>query len=65
MKIKIDYLQVAQPTELFTRPLVTGVVSAGFDRPSNTHYFTLRFPRVVKIHHDRRVKDVLDFVKYQ
>jgi DNA ligase 4 len=65
MEIDIDQLQVAQPTELFTSPLVVEVVGAGFDRPPNTRYFTLRFPRVVKIHHDRRVEDVLDFVEYQ
>jgi DNA ligase 4 len=65
MEIDIDQLQVAQPTELFTRPLVVEVVDAGFDRSPNTRYFTLRFPRVVKIHHDRRVEDVLDFVEYQ
>jgi DNA ligase 4 len=65
LEIDIDQLQVAQPTELFTSPLVVEVVGAGFDRPPNTRYFTLRFPRVVKIHHDRRVEDVLDFVQYQ
>jgi DNA ligase-4 len=64
-EIDIDQLQVAQPSKLFTRPLVVEVVGAGFDRLPNTRYFTLRFPRVVKIHHDRRVEDVLDFVNYQ
>jgi DNA ligase 4 len=65
MEIKMDRLQVAQATELFTRPLVVEVVGAGFDRPPNTRYFTLRFPRVIKIHHDRCVEDVLDFIEYQ
>jgi hypothetical protein len=65
MEIDMDQLQMAQPTELFTRPLVVEVVGAGFDRPPNTRYFTLRFPRVIKIHHDRRVEDVLGFVEYQ
>jgi DNA ligase-4 len=65
IEIDIDQLQVAQPTQLFTYPLVVEVVGAGFDRPPNTRYFTLRFPRVVKVHHDRRVEDVLDFVEYQ
>ena len=65
MEIDIDRLQVAQPTELFTRPLVVEVVGAGFDRPPNMRYFTLRFPRLVKIHHDRCVEDALDFVEYQ
>ena len=65
MEIDIDQLQVGQPTELFTRPLVVEVVGAGFDRLPNTRNFTLRFPRVVKIHHDRSVEDALDFVEYQ
>jgi DNA ligase-4 len=65
IEIDIDQLQVARPTELFTRPLVVKVVGAGFDRPPNTRDFTLRFPRVVKIHHNRCVEDALDFIEYQ
>jgi DNA ligase-4 len=65
MEIDVNRLQVAQPTELSTRSLVFEVVGAGFDRPPNTRYFTLRFPHIVKIHHDRLVEDVLDFVEYQ
>lgn len=65
MEIEIDHLQVARPTEIFTHPLIAEVVGASFDRPPNTRNFTVRFPRVVKIHHDRQVEDVLDLVEYQ
>ncbi|KAG7130939.1 DNA ligase 4 like protein [Verticillium longisporum] len=42
-----------QPAELFSRPFIVEVVGAGFDKPANSPYFTLRFPRVLKIHDDR------------
>src|ERR1700733_3603450 len=53
------------PTTLFTRSAVVEVVGAGFDRPSNPHYHTLRFPRVMKIHHDRSFLDAVGFTAYQ
>ena len=53
------------PTEIFTRPRVVEVVGAGFDRPSNSRYDNLRFPRVVKIHDDRTVGNAVSFPEYQ
>ncbi|KAK5332478.1 hypothetical protein LTR98_011400 [Exophiala xenobiotica] len=53
------------PTELFTKPAVVEVMGAGFDRPPNERFFTLRFPRIQKIHHDRTYADSLDFDEYQ
>ncbi|KAK5344797.1 hypothetical protein LTR61_011428 [Exophiala xenobiotica] len=44
---------------------VVEVVGAGFDRPPNERFFTLRFPRIQKIHHDRTYADSLDFDEYQ
>jgi len=44
------------PTHLFRQPMVAEVIGAGFDRPPNAQYFTLRFPRIVKIHNDRSVQ---------
>jgi hypothetical protein len=54
-----------QPTELFKVPMVVEVIGAGFDRPSNARFFSLRFPRVRKIHEDRSFLDTLSFVEYQ
>ncbi|KAK5356244.1 hypothetical protein LTS03_011709, partial [Exophiala xenobiotica] len=53
------------PTVLFTKPAVVEVVGAGFDRPPNERFFTLRFPRIQKIHHNRTYADSLDFDEYQ
>jgi hypothetical protein len=44
---------------------VVEVVGAGFDRPSNSRYHTLRLFRVVKIHHDRSFLNAVDFTVYQ
>ena len=53
------------PTHLFSQPAVAEVIGAGFDRPANARYSTLRFPRIVKTHHDRSPGDVVDFDAYQ
>ena len=53
------------PTSLFTRPAVVEVVGAGFDRPPSSHRYTLRFPRVLKIHYDRTIVDATDSTAYQ
>ncbi|KAK5947761.1 hypothetical protein OHC33_011207 [Knufia fluminis] len=55
----------AVPTHLFSQPAVAEVIGAGFDRPADARYRTLRFPRIVKLHHDRDPDDVVDFVEYQ
>ena len=53
------------PTELFWLPMVVEVIGAGFDRPSNGHFFSLRFLRIVKVYEDRSIQDALDFDEYQ
>lgn len=40
-------------------------MGAGFDKPANARHFTLRFPRVQKIHLDRTVKETVSFVELQ
>ena len=52
------------PTSLFTRPAVVEVVGARFDRPLSSHRYTLRFPRVLKIHYDRTIVDTTDSTTY-
>jgi DNA ligase-4 len=54
-----------QPVELFSRPFIVEVVGAGFDKPANSPYFTLRFPRVLKIHDDRQSGDIVGFQEMQ
>ena len=41
------------------------VVGAGFDKPANAGYFTLRFPRVLKVHDDRSFRDAVSFAELQ
>ena len=65
MEVHTDLVGGKLPTNMFTRPTIVEVVGAGFDRPPNLRYDTLRFPRVVKIHHDRTVHDATDFAAYQ
>jgi len=36
-------------------------MGAGFDKPANARYFALRFPRMLKIHGDRSLKDTISF----
>ncbi|KAK7219336.1 hypothetical protein V2G26_007339 [Clonostachys chloroleuca] len=54
-----------QPAELFKHPFTVEVVGAGFDKPANAGYFSLRFPRVLKVHEDRSFKDVISFAELQ
>lgn len=63
--IYVNDARRTQPTELFRRPFVVEVVGAGFDKPANTGYYTLRFPRVLKIHHDRSPTDAVSFNQLQ
>lgn len=52
------------PSHLFLQPAVVEVVGAGFDRPSNARYLTLRFPRILKVHLDRSPVDVIGYEEY-
>jgi hypothetical protein len=54
-----------QPAELFKRPFSVELMGAEFDKPANTRYFTLRFPRMLKIHGDRSFKDTISFEELQ
>lgn len=58
-------IQRLQPTTLFRIPFIVEVVGAGFDKPANARYYTLRFPRVLKIHADRSLRDTISFVELQ
>jgi hypothetical protein len=53
------------PYRLFWSPVVVEVIGAGFDRPSDEDFFSLRFPRIKKIHEDRLAQDAVNFSEYQ
>ncbi|KAL8922458.1 MAG: hypothetical protein Q9208_005180 [Pyrenodesmia sp. 3 TL-2023] len=38
---------------VFRKPFVFDVMGAGFEKEGNRDYFTIRFPRVLKVHNDR------------
>ena len=65
LDVKLDQEQLPWPTDLFKHPFVVDVMGASFDKPANTRYFALRFPRVQKIHHDRTFRDTVGFDELQ
>jgi DNA ligase 4 len=60
-----DHGRQPKPAELFKRPFSVELMGAGFNKPANTRYFTLRFPRMVKIYGDRSFKDTISFEELQ
>ncbi|KAL8717279.1 MAG: hypothetical protein Q9225_005466 [Loekoesia sp. 1 TL-2023] len=50
---------------VFRKPFVFDVVGAGFEKEPNRDFFTLRFPRVLKIHGDRDWKESVGFDELQ
>lgn len=44
---------------IFKKPFIFEVLGGGFDKPSNSAWYTLRWPRVLKIHQDRGWKDAV------
>ncbi|QQK43592.1 ATP dependent DNA ligase, central [Penicillium digitatum] len=59
----IEYGHEALPTAttLFKRPFVVEMLGSGFEKPSGARYFTLRFPRILKIHLDRTLEECTSF----
>jgi len=50
---------------VFTQPLVAEVKGTGFDKPPNTGFLTLRFPRIIKIHLGRPLSETVGFDELQ
>ncbi|KAL4867095.1 hypothetical protein BDV12DRAFT_186963 [Aspergillus spectabilis] len=49
----------------FKIPFVVEMLGSGFEKPSGARYYTLRFPRILKIHSDRSVEDTVSFRELQ
>lgn len=62
--IHVSYWQYTMST-IFREPFVFEVLGSGFDKQSFQNFYTLRFPRVLKIHWDRTWKDTVDFDELQ
>jgi DNA ligase-4 len=65
LDVSLGQLKISRPTELFKRPFIVEMTGAGFDKPPNTSYFTLRFPRIQKIHQDRTLKEIVGYDELQ
>ncbi|KIW79607.1 hypothetical protein Z517_06219 [Fonsecaea pedrosoi CBS 271.37] len=67
MNVTIDQPDIARqpPTILFTKPFVVEVTGAAFSRPADVAYYTLRFPRDVKLHFGRPLTDTHSFEELQ
>ncbi|KAI0197152.1 hypothetical protein EV127DRAFT_329563 [Xylaria flabelliformis] len=66
--IQLDYTGRAlakKPTAIFPDPLVFDMRCFGFDREPNTRFWSMRFPQVDKVHHDRSYLDTITFSELQ
>ncbi|OAX83079.1 hypothetical protein ACJ72_02567 [Emergomyces africanus] len=63
--IKIDQVQLPKVQVLFRKPFVVEMLGSGFEKPAGVNYFTLRFPRVLKIHMDRDIEDATTLEELQ
>ncbi|PGH07057.1 hypothetical protein AJ80_08070 [Polytolypa hystricis UAMH7299] len=60
-EIRTDQLQLPRLEVIFKSPFVVEMYGAGFERPPSVTYYTLRFPRVLKIHVDQGLEDATSF----
>lgn len=60
-KIYQDQVQHPQMDVIFKKPFVVEMLGSGFEKPQNTRYYVLRFPRVIKIHSDREAEEAITF----
>ncbi|KAI0166849.1 hypothetical protein GGR52DRAFT_584723 [Hypoxylon sp. FL1284] len=54
-----------RPTDVFQEPLVFDMRCFSFDKEPNTNFWSMRFPMVSKIHHDRCYLDTVSFTELQ
>ncbi|KAB8225564.1 hypothetical protein BDV33DRAFT_230990 [Aspergillus novoparasiticus] len=50
---------------VFRTPFVVEMLGSGFEKQSGSRYYTLRFPRITKIHWDRSFEDAASFSELQ
>jgi DNA ligase-4 len=65
LEVNMDQRSMVRPTELFKQAFVAEIYGAGFYKLADNRSFTLRFPRVLKIHSDRPVSETLSFDELQ
>ncbi|CEJ59941.1 hypothetical protein PMG11_08539 [Penicillium brasilianum] len=64
---EVEYGQAGLPTAtvIFKKPFVVEMMGSGFEKPSGARYYTLRFPRILKIHTERSPEDAASFRELQ
>ncbi|KAI0392610.1 hypothetical protein F5Y17DRAFT_435582 [Xylariaceae sp. FL0594] len=68
MSFEVDYsrsMLSKRPTEIFPRPLVFDMRCFAFDKEPNNKFWSMRFPQVSKVHHDRSYLDTISFSELQ
>lgn len=50
---------------VFETPFVVEMLGSGFEKPSDARFYTLRFPRVLKIHWERTFEEAISFSELQ
>ncbi|KAI1305707.1 hypothetical protein F5Y03DRAFT_355622 [Xylaria venustula] len=66
--IELDYTGSAlakKPTVVFQYPLVFDMRCFAFDKEPNRNFWSMRFPQVAKVHHDRSYLDTITFAQLQ
>ncbi|KAJ0416400.1 hypothetical protein BJY00DRAFT_291714 [Aspergillus carlsbadensis] len=56
---------MARMDVVFKTPFVVEMLGSSFEKPSGARYYTLRFPRILKIHSDRSIEDAVSFRELQ
>jgi DNA ligase-4 len=63
--VEYGHANLRRATSLFMKPFVVEMMGSGFEKPSNARYFTLRFPRILKIHNDRTFREAASYRELQ
>ncbi|KAI5289873.1 hypothetical protein KEM54_003005 [Ascosphaera aggregata] len=63
--LRYDQHCIKKADVIFRHAFVVEMYGAGFEKPHSVKYWTLRFPRVTKIHKDRDWRDALSFSELQ
>ncbi|KAI3321911.1 hypothetical protein HD806DRAFT_523828 [Xylariaceae sp. AK1471] len=66
--LQLDYgrsMLAKKPTAVFPHPLVFDMRCFAFDKEPNTNFWSMRFPQVSKVHHDRSYLNTITFSELQ
>jgi len=63
--LEYGHSSLPRASSVFKKPFVVEIMGSGFEKPSNARYFTLRFPRILKVHTDRTFEDAASYRELQ